>query len=511
MTNKASFADLAKLITDLSRDLPIQKRLQRLLDVFQRNFPCDAIALLERQGGQLVPKAVRGLSTDIFGRRFVIREHPRLAQILDSRRPVRFPADSALPDPYDGLVESHAKHLHVHDCIGAALRVDNIPWGVITLDALNPQAFDTFDLEVLETFLDMAAATVRASFWIHRLEERLERHQRIALTEEPYGMSAEIIGTSTSKARLMHEAETVAASDLTVLVLGETGVGKELFVHHIHRHSSRASEPMVHLNCAALPEALAESELFGHTKGAFSGADSARAGKFELAHEATLFLDEVGELPLALQAKFLRALQNGEVQRVGSDEYHKVDVRLIAATNRDLKKEVAAGRFRADLYHRLSVYPLLIPPLRERREDILPLAGYFLQRDQRRLGLRGVSLSRDAKTQLSNRNWPGNIRELEHTLSRGIIRAITSGHNDDSIIQLNSGHLDTEPNVAGESIESPAISDFKLPLKDSVDSFKRRLIQARLLECKNNKAATARSLGIDRGNFSRLLRKMDIE
>ncbi len=517
MPTSHTFANLAQLVADLTQTMPRDLRFQRLLDVFRRNFPCDAIALLELDGGQLVPRAVQGLSADTLGRRFVIRNHPRLAQILDSHGPVRFAADSALPDPYDGLIEDSDDHLYVHDCMGAPLYVDNQPWGVITLDALQANTFDTFDMGIFETFVTVAAATVRAADWIHHLEAQLERRQRIELSHQPHGATDELLGDSEPMRQLKREAETVAASDLTVLILGETGVGKELVARYIHRQSSRASQPMVYVNCAALPEAIAESELFGHVRGAFSGATDNRAGKFELAHEGTLFLDEVGELPLAIQAKLLRALQDGEIQRIGSDQHHRVDVRLIAATNRDIKKEVAEGQFRPDLYHRLSVYPLVVPPLRERGQDITLLAGHFLERDQRRLGLRGVRLSRRTRNWLMSFDWPGNVRELEHALSRGIIRALSEGQPRDRIIELDIRHLGNDilvpsqqsPLHGGGAVMGTAIG--KLPLREAVDDFKRALIGQRLLECQGSKAAAAESLGVDRGNFSRLIKRLGID
>ncbi len=513
MTSYIAFTGLAEIVADLSQSMPREVRFQRLLEVFRRNFPCDAIALLEREGGQLIPRAVQGLSADTMGRRFVIQNHPRLARILDSRNPVRFAADSALPDPYDGLIENTRDHLYVHDCMGATLYIDDAPWGVVTLDALDPCAFDNFNLDIFAAFLAVAAATVRAAAWIQGLEERLERRQRIVLSQSSRGVASELIGDSDEMVRLKKESETVAASDLTVLILGETGVGKELIADHIHHHSARAGEPMVYVNCAALPESLAESELFGHMKGAFSGATDNRAGKFELAHEGTLFLDEVGELPLIVQSKLLRALQNGEIQRIGSDKNHRVDVRLIAATNRDLKKEVAEGRFRADLYHRLSVYPLIIPPLRDRPDDILALAGYFMERDHRRMGIRGVRLSHKAKAWLTRCPWPGNVRELEHTLSRGIIRALSEGQSADKIIELDVAHLGVEPLPISISANrnDHATESNKTRLKEAVDDFKRQLIESRLHHFDDNKAATARSLGIDRGNFIRQLRRLGIE
>ena len=503
------------MVTDLTEAMPRERRYGRLLDAFRASFPCDAIALLELDGGVLVPRAVQGFSRDTLGRRFVVTEHPRLAQLLHSRSPVRFPADSALPDPYDGLVENVHGHLYVHDCMGVGLYVEGKPWGVLTLDALRPGQFDAIDGNVFDAFAAVAAATVRAAEWIQSLEQQLERHHRVNLWGLHEGVPDELIGESEPIIRLQREARTVAPSDLPVLILGETGVGKELVARLIHHHSSRAQEPMVHLNCAALPESLAESELFGHVRGAFSGATEDRIGKFELAHEGTLFLDEVGELPLAVQAKLLRALQSGEIQRLGCDRARRVDVRLIAATNRDLKEEVLAGRFRLDLYHRLSVYPLLVPPLRERGDDVLLLAGYFLERNQRRLGLRGVRLSAAARRWLRQYSWPGNVRELEHALSRAIIRALADGHPRDQLLELAPKHLGAD-DVGDAPAASAREPDVTLPqrmvtLREAVDDFRRQLIANRLETYGGNCAAAARSLGLDRGNFHRLLKKLGLK
>ena len=513
MTTNNALLNLSDLVSDLTQSMPREMRFERLLEVFRRNFPCDAIALLECDNGLLIPRAVQGLSSDTLGRRFVIQDNPRLAQILACRHPVRFAADSDLPDPYDGLVDSVDKQLYVHDCLGAALYVEDKPWGVLTLDALKPETFDAIDMPVLEAFLGVAAATVRAADWIRQLETQLKRRQDIQLTFAPQGEVQEIIGNSKAMTQLKHEARVVAASELTVLILGETGVGKELIAQYIHRHSSRASEPMIYVNCAALPETIAESELFGHTKGAFSGAIDNRIGKFELADSGTLFLDEIGELPLPIQAKLLRALQDGNIQRVGSDEHHMVDIRLIAATNRDLKQEVAEGRFRADLYHRISVYPLVVPPLRERTEDIISLAGFFLERNKRRLGLAGVRLSAGARNWLQIASWPGNVRELEHTISRAIIRALSSNQSKNGIIELQVSHLgfDLEPAVTKDKHTNNPIDEPDLSLKEAMEEYQRKLVAARLDKHNQNKAATARSLGLDRGNFSRLLKRLQLD
>lgn len=235
--------------------------------------------------------------------------------------------------------------------------------------------------------------------------------------------------------QLKKEIEIVAASDLNVLISGETGTGKELVAKAIHEASPRAVNPLVYLNCAALPESVAESELFGHVKGAFTGAISNRSGKFEMADNGTLFLDEIGELSLALQAKLLRVLQYGDIQRVGDDRSLRVDVRVLAATNRDLREEVLAGRFRADLFHRLSVFPLSVPPLRERGDDVILLAGYFCEQCRLRLGLSRVVLSAGARNLLQHYNFPGNVRELEHAIHRAVVLSRATRSGDEVILE----------------------------------------------------------------------------
>ncbi len=512
MTTSNAFGHFAGVVADLARKLPREQRFHRLLEAFRGNFPCDAIALLRREGGQLIPCAVAGLNPETLGRRFALSEHPRLAQIVHSGEPVRFHADSSLPDPYDGLVDSDHDRLYVHDCMGASLYVDNQPWGAVTLDAINPGAFESIDKGIFSAFVSLAAATVRASDWIQRLEEQWQRQALLEQTRQHQTSFDDLLGESACMQQLRREAETVARSDFPVLIQGETGVGKELVAHYIHRLSGRAHRPMVLINCAALPESIAESELFGHVRGAFSGATADRLGKFQLADGATLFLDEVGELPPTLQPKLLRALQNGEIQRVGSDRHHRVDVRVIAATNRDLKMEVAAKRFRADLYHRLSVLPLVVPPLRERQQDVLLLAGSFLQRCERQLGLHGVRLNHTARDWLTGYSWPGNVRELEHAISRAVIKALSSGQTRERIVELQAEYFGAEPLTAPAAApaELEARVASSLSLHDALERFRREIIEARLRDHGGNLSATARSLGLDRGNFHRLLTRLGL-
>ncbi len=516
MTARAVLDALTPLVQDLSRDLPDHERYRRLLSSLRALFPADAAALLRLDGDVLVPLAIDGLSSDTLGRRFRVSDHPRFEQLLARTEPMRFPADSELPDPYDGLVQGVDGNLAVHDCLGCPLMVRGRPWGLLTLDAVDPARFDSVDMTSLQAFLSLGAATVSVVERIDTLARTSEQERnRAEAYRQASGQSRrEMIGGSAPHRHLMEEIEVVASSDLTVLITGETGVGKELVANAIHALSSRSGKPLISLNCAALPDTLVESELFGHVRGAFSGASSDRRGKFELADGGTLFLDEVGELPLVVQAKLLRVLQNGQLQRIGSDNEHQVDVRLIAATNRDLAEEVRAGRFRADLYHRLSVYPLRVPPLRERGRDVLLLAGFFIEENRSRLGLLSIRLAADAQAALLRYSWPGNVRELEHLIGRSALKALAINRDRRRILTLTAADLALAVNrsEAGDAAtHTVATRNVELDFRSAVTAYERTMLVDALARANQNWAAAARELGMDRANLNRLARRLGLK
>ncbi|HAS61117.1 MAG TPA: nitric oxide reductase transcriptional regulator NorR, partial [Vibrio sp.] len=349
---------LLNIALNLSANLTSEQQYQNLVEGISQVFPCDAAALfiLDEQGF-LTPVAVKGVSNSVLGRRFFPSAHPRLLQIMQTKTPVRFDADCSLPDPFDGVMLTTQQTIDVHDCLGCSLYVEGQLVGVLTMDALTVGAFDDLDAVTVDTFAALTAATLRniAQFKALKAQNRKHRSVTQTLIQQARTQQGEMVGFSPQIEKLKNNIATVAQSDFAVLIWGETGTGKELVAHNLHAQSHRADKPMIYVNCAALPEGLAESELFGHIKGAFTGANSHRSGKFELADGGTIFLDEIGELPLILQAKLLRVIQQGELQRVGSDQHLTVNVRIIAATNRQLDIEVEHGRFRADLYHRLNV------------------------------------------------------------------------------------------------------------------------------------------------------------
>ena len=254
------------------------------------------------------------------------------------------------------------------------------------------------------------------------LKDALERERDYLREEVRISQNfGDIVGQSGALQNVLGQTEAVAGTQANVLVLGESGTGKELVARAIHENSTRCDGALIKVNCPSIPKELFESEFFGHVKGAFTGAHRDRVGRFQLADGGTLFLDEVGEIPLDLQGKLLRALQEREFERVGEDQTRHVDVRVVAATNRDLRKEAQAGRFRQDLYYRLSVFPIEVPPLRERREDIVPLAIHFTERVSRELGIEPPNLTRTHADQLLDYAWPGNIRELQNVIERALI------------------------------------------------------------------------------------------
>ena len=523
--NISPFIDI---VEDLNRDLSQAERYQRLVLAIQRAIPCDVVALLKLIDGYLLPVATLGLKDEALARQFAVAQHPRLQHILNSSQLTRFDADSTLPDPYDGLVDDNSEQLHVHDCMGSAIYIDNKPWGVLTLDAMRPGSFDRLNPMETRAYIAAVAAVIKTSRHIEALEARVEHNHQVAQRLLETVSPSEIIGKSPAIKNMQQEINTVASSKLSVLITGETGVGKELVANSLHQHSRRKNQPLVQINCAALPENIVESELFGHVKGAFSGAVNDRSGRFELADGGTLFLDEVGELPLPVQAKLLRALQYGEIQRVGSDKIIMVDVRIVAATNRDLQQEVKEGRFRADLYHRLSVYPLSVPPLREREKDYLLLAGYFLEKSQHQLGVAKLRLQQSAIEQLAYYNWPGNVRELEHLLSRAALKAITEQGRDCSIVSIDSGHLNLQltqnmaPAISLTDEKSVQDNPPQLPvtgldaeinhlgLRAATDEYQRKVINQVLENKRGNLAAVARALQLDRSNLIRTMRRLGL-
>jgi len=511
---------ILSIAADLTASLTSGDRTQRLLAAVRRAIPCDAAALLRLEGDELVPVAVHGLVPDTLGRRFLRHDHPRLDIICSADRVVLFPPDSPLADPFDGLIEGQPTALqHVHACLGCPLRVEGELVGALTADALQAHAFDHLDRRFLSSLGALAGAVMRTSQLIEALGEsaaRLDRVARDLMRDTQLRRGGELLGTSGAMQRLREEIAVVARSDLAVLITGETGVGKELVARAVHSASTRADQPLLYINCAALPESVVESELFGHQRGAFTGATADRAGKFEVAHGGTLFLDEIGELPLSIQPVLLRAVQSGEIQRVGSDRPLHVDVRVIAATNRDLTRAIADGRFRADLYHRLNGYPIHVAPLRERRSDIALLAGFFCDLVRRRVGLGPVRLTESARARLADHDWPGNVRELENVISRAVLRAASRVVRGEPVI-LTGEVLGPEFVAAGgekapgpEGEPSPQALPTQRGFHDRVEDYQRRVIRSAVDENQGNWSAAARSLGLHRSNLHRLAKRLGL-
>ena len=293
----------------------------------------------------------------------------------------------------------------------------------------------------------------------------------------------------------------VAATDATALILGESGTGKELVARSIHVHSRRADRPFIPVNCGAIPADLLESEMFGHEKGSFTGAVGARAGMFQLANGGTIFLDEISEMSPTLQVKLLRVLQDREVRPVGADRSFRVDVRVIAATNKDLGLEVERGTFREDLYYRLEVIPIHLPPLRERRSDIPLLVHHFMERHNQKRPALKVTITEEAMVHLWEYDWPGNVRELENLLERLVILS------EDGIVRVESLPPNVRSFISEKKIPRPVMTDDGLDLNNAVEEFESRLIEEALRRTKGNKQAAARLLGLKRTTLVAKLRR----
>jgi DNA-binding NtrC family response regulator len=314
-----------------------------------------------------------------------------------------------------------------------------------------------------------------------------------------------VLGEDPAFKQAMMALQRAAATDATVLLLGESGTGKELLARAVHQLSERAKGPFVAINCAAIPDALLENELFGHEKGAFTGAAARKVGKAEMAHHGTLFLDEIGDLPLPLQGKILRLVQERQFERVGGVQTLTVDVRVVAATNRDLRQAVAQKQFREDLFFRLSVLPIEIPPLRRRRGDVLPLAESFLDRYAREMGRRQMRLSEQARAALVEHRWPGNVRELQNCLERAVILCEGS--------EIRPEHLRLGPSEGGPSLSD--LIDLRQPLEQlsarAASMAETEAIRLALSECGDDRAAAAARLGLSPAALSRRLKALGLD
>lgn len=375
--------------------------------------------------------------------------------------------------------------------LAVPLRVKGNCVGV--LEMLNKKGGQTFtdeDLTWLELFANQAGLAIQNAKNFQAMKDELQNLKNVLETHS----SAHSFLTQNARMNdILALCRKYASTDSAVLITGENGTGKELIAEYIHNQSPRANGPLIRVNCAALPETLLESELFGHVKGAFTDAAADRVGRFELAQGGTLFLDEIGTVPVLLQSKLLRVLQNRTMERVGGSHSIALDVRIIAATNAPLEQEIESGAFRLDLFYRLNVLPVQVPPLRERREDIPLLAGFFLKEMNARFQKAIEGLEPEALERLRMHDWPGNVRELQNTIERAVVLAQGS--------RLGIGDLGFAP------LEEPRSADLKV----AVQEFKAALIERTLHEHRGNQTKAARQLGIQRTYLSKLIKELNIE
>jgi len=375
------------------------------------------------------------------------------------------------------------------------MRVKERCVGVIELiNKKDASSFTNEDLQWLEIFATQAAIAIQNAQSYQKMKEEVSN--LLSQIQETNGYHP-FIGKSKIILDLLDMARRAAASTTSVLITGESGVGKELFAEQIHLNSPRRNQPLIRVNCAALPEHLLESELFGHVRGAFTDANADRRGRFELADGGTIFLDEIGDFPLNLQAKLLRVLQHKVFEKVGSSESIHVDVRILAATNKDLEKALADGTFRSDLYYRLNVLPLFVPPLRDRPDDIPELAKYFLDRVNRETKKQIRGFTSSAVDELLSYQWPGNIRELENVIERAVVICSESYIRPDDLI--------LSPNTRTGAEEYGGKT-----LKEAVNLFKKHYIERSLERNNWKQTETARLLGLQRTYLSRLIKDLDI-
>ncbi|MDR2759947.1 MAG: sigma 54-interacting transcriptional regulator [Spirochaetaceae bacterium] len=451
------------------------------------------LLLLNRETGELYFEVALGLGTEV--KKYTMKagegiagwvvEHNKSVIVNDVQNDTRY------------LIEFFTQIGYpCKTMMAVPMRIKDECIGVIELiNKKNDKYFTQDELEWLEIFSNQAAIALQNARSMERAREEIRLLQDELYTEEGYHT---IIAKSPVTLEKIELIDRIAKTDSSVLILGESGVGKEIFAEQIHLRSPRNKEPFIRVNCAALPEGLLESELFGHVKGAFTHALGNRRGRFEMADGGTIFLDEIGDLPLSLQAKLLRVIQEKTFEKVGSDISQRVNVRILAATNKDIDGLVKTGEFRSDLYYRLNVLPFYIPPLRQRPEDIPELAAFFLKKCIRTIKKQFEGFSDEAMEAMLSYSWPGNVRELENCIERACVIGKPPRIQRD-VLFLNNETSSSEYGAGGNR-----------DLKRAINIFKAHFIKKILKENHWNQTETAKALDIQRTYLSRLIKELDI-
>ncbi|MBM3779773.1 MAG: GAF domain-containing protein [Acidimicrobiia bacterium] len=485
----------------LSGALDLKPALHRVLEVLGRHHGAvrSMIALVDEGSNELRVEATDGLITSGTRASYAIGEGIT-GRVVETGRPIIVPRVSREPLFLHRAADRPELAKQELSYVSVPITLNRKTVGAIGVDLrFRPDR----DFERFAKFLGVIAAMVSQALKVSRLVE-VERqrlvdenvHLRRELKER-YDFS-NILGTSGPMRQVCEQIAQVARTNTTVLVRGESGTGKELIAHALHYNSLRANKPFVKVSCAALPDTLIESELFGYEKGAFTGAQSRRRGRFEAADGGTLFLDEIGDVNLSTQVKLLRVLQEREFERLGGTETIRANVRLIAATHKDMEELIAEGRFREDLYYRLNVFSIFVPPLRERKPDLLLLADHFLEKFSREHGKNIKRIATPAIDMLTSYHWPGNVRELENAIERAVV--ISDGH------VIHAHHLPPSLQTAEASG-----TVMRLSLKDAVSAYEKDLIQDALKTTRGNRAKAARLLNTTKRILNYQVRKYGID
>ena len=499
VTDVRQITHLTEISQALSGTLTLKSALVRVLEILgrQHGLVRGAVAMINATG-HLHVDATYGVPADRAGARYGLAEGVT-AKVVESGKPVIVPQVSREPLFRDRLPRGEFDKREV-SFVCVPVMVSRRTVGALALDLpFKPRRDYDYLVRTLKLVASMVGQAIRVERLLDTERQRLieeNTHLREELRER-YDFS-KIVGTSGPMRHVYEQIAQVARANTTVLVRGESGTGKELIAHAIHYSSPRAKKPFIKVSCAALPDSLIESELFGYEKGAFTGAQARKKGRFEMAEGGTIFLDEIGDINLSTQVKLLRVLQEREFERLGGTEPVKVNVRLIAATNADLEKAIAAGTFREDLHYRLDVFTIHVPPLRERKPDILLLVDHFLEKYSIEHGHQVKRISTPAIDMLMSYHWPGNVRELENAIERAVLVC------DDSVVHPH--HL---PPTLQTAEASGTVAD--VSLADAVAAYERTLIQDALKTARGNASRAAKLLHSTERIISYKIRKLGID